>query len=586
MISYATQPMTEISTPTTKTKNLTLSVTIEGVPPNVSTAIANSLSLIKYQNYAEESVANLQLLFGKSKSEIENALIPFGYYHPAISATIQRDLDNWIINYHISLGPPMIIKSTNIEVLGSAEKDPAFLKLLKTFPIKTGDRLTQTDYEKAKSNLTDLAFSRGYFNTELTTHQIKVDKNTNQATVDLTLESKERYRISRIRITQKEFEFNDDFIRRFLKFDTGQYFNTQKITDSQNALQSSSYFNAVTITPQIKSKDNKNHTVPIDISLTAKKPVTYTIGGGYGSFTKFRVLGGVILRHLTKSGHYAKFSMEASQVSTTFLGKYIIPGSDPTTDFWSINAQQSLIKTTDYDAQQTIFGFNNTIKYKDITSILGLHQFFIHYTTQGNSATQSAHYLVPSWQVQYVHTKQDGFWKRGFVINNALQVSLKNLLSTSSFIRNITSFQYSLPLMKQWNRFVTNATFGALSVDNINDLAAPFRFYAGGVGNLLGYQYLSQGPIDANGNLTGGKYLMTAAAGLEQRVYGDFSVLGYFNMGNAANKLDMSDVEVKKAAGLGLAYQSPLGPIQLFFTRALNPNDQYWRIDFSIGVNL
>ena len=586
MMSYAAQPMAKISTPTNKTKKLTLSVTIEGVPQNVSTTLINNLSLIKYQNYAEESVANLQLLFGKSKNEIESALIPFGYYHPAISATIQRDLDNWAINYYISLGPPMIIKSTNIEILGNAKQDPAFLKLLKTFPIKTGDHLTQTDYEKSKSSLIDLAFNRGYFNTELTKHQIEVNKNTNQATVDLTLESKERYRVSRVSITQKEFEFNDDFIRRFLKFDTGQYFNTQKITESQNALQSSNYFNVVTITPQIKSKNNKDHTVPIDISLTAKKPVTYTLGAGYGSFTGPRILGGVILRRLTKSGHYAKFSMEASRVSTTFLGEYIIPGSDPTTDFWSINAQQSLIKTTPYDAQQTIFGFNNTIKYKDITSTLGLHQFFIRYTTQGNSTTQSAHYLVPSWQVQYVHTKQDGFWKRGFVINNALQVSLKTLLSTSSFIRNITSFQYSLPLMKQWNRFVANANFGALSVDNINDLAAPFRFYAGGVGNLLGYQYLSQGPIDASGNLTGGKYLMTAAAGLEQRVYGDFSVLGYFNMGNAANKLDMSDVEIKRAAGFGLAYQSPLGPIQLFFTRSLNPGDEHWRFDFSIGINL
>jgi translocation and assembly module TamA len=586
MINYATPSTTEINNAIATTKKLTLSVSTDGVPPSIATAIVNSLSLIKYQNYAEESIANLQLLFGKSKSEIENTLIPFGYYHPDISVTIQRDLDNWVINYHISLGPPMIIKNSDIEILGSAHKDPVFLKLLKTFPIRTGEPLTQTDYEKAKSNLIDLAFNRGYFNTELTTHQIQVNKENNQATVDLTLDSKARYKISGILITQEEFQFNDDFIKRFLKFDTGQYFDTQKITESQNALQSSNYFNSVTVTPQIKSKNNTAHTVPVDITLTAKKPVTYTLGGGYGSFTGPRILGGVILRHLTKSGHYAKFSMEASPVSTTFLGEYIIPGSDPTTDFWSINAQQSLIKMTPYDAQQTIIGFNNTIKYKDITSTLGLHQFFIRYTTQGNSTTQYAHYFVPSWQVQYVHTKQDGFWKRGFVINNALQVSFGKLLSNDSFIRNITSFQYSFPLMKQWNRFIANANFGVLSVDHINSLAAPFRFYAGGVGNLLGYQYLSQGPVDANGNLTGGKYLMTAAAGLEQRIYGNFSVLGYFNMGNAANEINMSDVEIKKAAGAGLAYKSPLGPIQLFFTRTLNANDQHWRFDFSIGINL
>ena len=143
----------------------------------------------------------------------------------------------------------------------------------------------------------------------------------------------------------------------------------------------------------------------------------------------------------------------------------------------------------------------------------------------------------------------------------------------------------SLPLNKYWNRIILEGHFGAISVSNIQKIAPNFRFYAGGIGNLLGYPYLSQGPT-INNNVTGGKFLATGMAGIEQRIYGNFSTMLYYNLGNASNKLDFSDVTILQAGGIGLSYQSPLGLLMVLISRTLTPGYKTWQIDLNIGVNV
>ncbi len=152
---------------------------------------------------------------------------------------------------------------------------------------------------------------------------------------------------------------------------------------------------------------------------------------------------------------------------------------------------------------------------------------------------------LPSAMIQ---PKKMGSGKMDFIWNNVFQVSVNSPFSDQSFIRNAATLTYTFPLDKNWNRVVLNGNFGAIDVDNIQDIAPNFRFYSGGIGNLLGYPYLSQGP-KVNGNVTGGKYLATGLVGIEQRIVGNFSTLLYYNLGNATNDLDFHDVEILKASG-------------------------------------
>ncbi|MDC0534780.1 BamA/TamA family outer membrane protein [Francisellaceae bacterium] len=578
--------LAEIKTDADKKNNLSIMVNVTGLPDKIKEGVMPLLSIIKYQNYATESASRLYLMYGESKNEILDLVEPYGYFNASVTSEIKLDGQDWEITYHVTLGEPVKIDLVDIAILGEGQLNTKFLEIIHSSPLKEGEVLTQENYNDAKNSLLSTASVYGFFDAKLVKNEIQINKAKNIAKIYLTLDSGAQYRINKINLTQKQYTFYKNFVGKFIDFDQKQPFSANKIQKTISNLQSSSYFTDIRVVPQITDRNKKDKTVDVDVDLTASKPVTYAVGGGWGTFTGFRALGETVFHHLTPSGDYATITVEISQINLSYIGQYIIPGDDPLNNFWSINGQQNLINLIPYNSLQTNAGLNNIYKNRWLVSNLGIQQYYITYNTPAQSDTQSSYYLVPSWFLTLDLTTDGGFWKKGFTINNNLQGTIENPLSSSSFLRNLTRIEFAWPIMPEWNRIILSTNIGFLGFTPAADIAPQFRFYAGGVGSLLGYGYLSQGPTNSQGQLVGGRYLGTVAAGLQQRVYGNFSVIGYYNAGNATDEIDFSDVEILRAAGLGVGYETPLGSIQCYLTRTLNPNDQHWRFDFSLGVLL
>lgn len=571
---------------TEQKQKLNIKVSLSGLKNNkIRKAVKNNLSLIQYKQYASQSKSIMKLMFGKSKKEIKKTLIPYGYFNPNIKTHIKHNQNTWRINFNVSPGKPMIIKKIDIDITGQAQNNADFDSLKNKLPIKTGERLVQKDYMDAKNQLSEMAFKHGYFNADFIKSQIKVNRQQNVCSIHIKFNSQNQYQFGRIKITQNGYQFDIDFIKRFLTFKQGQAYSQQKINETLSRLQSSIYFNAVEIQPDLKNKKQSTNQMPINIELTAEKSTTYTIGGGFGTFTGIRASASAIRRHITDYGHYAKFKTEISQVTSTFKAEYIIPGDKPSKEHWALTAQQNLLSLIPYQARQTSYGLSNRNKTGVFESTIKLQQHYISYQLDNSSSTRKAKYLLPSWQLKFKYMWENGFWDSGVMIHNKLQLSIKSILSTNTFYRNLTNLRISIPLMPDHNRLFLSTNTGFMAVDDFSNLAPSFRFYAGGMTNLLGYASLSRGPKNANGDLRGGQYLLTALARIEQRVYGNFSVMVYGNAGNAANSLNFADVPLLRAVGIGASYKSPLGPIQFFLTKDITPGvNESFRFDLSIGV--
>ena len=570
----------------TKKDAISIQVDVQGLPKEILEGVMPLLSIIKYQNYAKESPSRLYLMYGESKKEILELVEPYGYFNATVQSEIQPDGKNWNISYQVTLGKPVIINLVQIAIQGQGQYDAKFSEIIQNSSLREDDILTQKNYNDAKNTLLNTASVYGYFDAHLIKNEIQINRYNNTAKIYLTLNSGDQYHISNIHLQQKQYDFYPNFIRKFIDIDEKQAFNANKVQSTISNLQTSSYFTDIRVIPQINNRDKKNKTVDVDVDLTASKPVTYAVGGGYGTFTGFRALAETVFHHLTPSGDYASITVEVSQINLSYMGQYIIPGSNPLNNYWSINGQQSLLNLIPYNSLQTNAGINNIYTNKWLSSNIGIQQYYITYNTPAEPDTQSSYYLVPSWYINMDLTTEGGFWHKGFNISNFLQGTLENPLSSSTFLRNLTQIQFSWPLMPEWNRFIFSANIGFLEFAEAQNVAPQFRFYAGGVGNLLGYGYLSQGPTNSQGQLVGGNYLGTVSAGLQQRVYGNFSVLGYYNMGNATDSITFDDVPILRAVGGGVGYETPLGSIQAYLTRTLNKNDRHWRFDFSLGVML
>jgi outer membrane protein insertion porin family len=127
--------------------------------------------------------------------------------------------------------------------------------------------------------------------------------------------------------------------------------------------------------------------------------------------------------------------------------------------------------------------------------------------------------------------------------------------------------------------------------DGYNDKPLPFfrAFYAGGVGSVRGFEANSLGPRDAFGNVLGGKRKIVGNAELFYPIFrGDKSVRGSVFVDAGEIYADGSQPvfeSFRYSAGVGLAWNSPVGPLKFSYGLPLNEKDgdRIQKFQFQIG---
>src|SRR5688572_56306 len=108
---------------------------------------------------------------------------------------------------------------------------------------------------------------------------------------------------------------------------------------------------------------------------------------------------------------------------------------------------------------------------------------------------------------------------------------------------------------------------GTPIVDIVQDLPASERFFAGGDTTVRGFSLDRLGTdatISPTGFPTGGNGLVVLNAELRTALVGSLGMVGFLDAGNVFPRIgDVKVQEIRAAAGVGLRYQSPVGPIRL-----------------------
>ena len=108
---------------------------------------------------------------------------------------------------------------------------------------------------------------------------------------------------------------------------------------------------------------------------------------------------------------------------------------------------------------------------------------------------------------------------------------------------------------------------GGDQVAVLQDLPASERFFAGGDSTVRGFALdrLGDGPtIDGNGFPTGGNAMIVLNSELRVPVAGPLQVVGFLDAGNVFDRVSSVSLgRVRGAAGFGVRYRSPVGPVRV-----------------------
>lgn len=130
---------------------------------------------------------------------------------------------------------------------------------------------------------------------------------------------------------------------------------------------------------------------------------------------------------------------------------------------------------------------------------------------------------------------------------------------------------------------------GPRVVTQIEDVPASERFFAGGDTTVRGFtldRLGTAGTLDPNGFPKGGNGLLVLNAELRVHAWRSLGVVTFLDAGNVyARARDLSFAELRPSAGVGLRYQSPIGPLRvdLGFKLDRRAGERVTALHFSFG---
>lgn len=127
--------------------------------------------------------------------------------------------------------------------------------------------------------------------------------------------------------------------------------------------------------------------------------------------------------------------------------------------------------------------------------------------------------------------------------------------------------------------------FGATLSESARDLPADKRFFSGGGGSVRGFEFQTLGPTNSEGDPRGGSSVLEAGLEWRQRMGENWGGVVFLDGGSAFTTVLPSNFrDLRYAAGFGVRYFTPIGPIRADIGFPLDREDGEDSFQFYIGL--
>ena len=432
--------------------------------------------------------------------------------------------------------------------------------------------------------------------------------------VDLTffVDPASRVYVRRIRISGNETT-RDDVIRGELRQFEGTWLSTPDLQESENRLGRTGFFGDVRIsTPRVPGTSDQ---VDIEVETTERLSGSLRAGVGFGSDQGLILNLGIQQDNVFGTGDRAEFVANSDDSDTLYRLSYLernhtMSGIDRryAVEFRDRDAEE--LDLTDYGLQSATatYGYRIPVSVNDRVGI-DLEFDEVDIDLPGD-ATEYLRSEIERDGTGNQAVRTSLFWVRD-TRNRAIFPSRGARQETrlEATIPGVSDLDYYRLSYEQARYFALSERF-TLVLDGTVSYGAgygdtevlPFyeNFYAGGIRTVRGYDRNSLGPRDEDNDPVGGNVRLLGRAELRfplslENDSGNFRLSTFIDGGQVwdteRDTVDgFTDVEagdLRYAAGLGLIYYSPIGPLTSSVARPLNDEagDDTQFFQFTIGAS-
>jgi translocation and assembly module TamA len=269
------------------------------------------------------------------------------------------------------------------------------------------------------------------------------------------------------------------------------------------------------------------------------------------------------------NGQHFTTQIKFSSVLSGLAAKYFIPGKNPLTDQYAISADAQKFSPKNGQSFSEKFSGSYLKTIHEWQHAMSLNYLIERFQVESNPSEVSR-ILYPSYSLSRIKVDNLINPKNGTLFNFTLQGSNEHIVSSTSFVQSEIKGKYIFS-PTDLSRVIIRGDLGYTVVKHLSRLPLTLNFFAGGFGSVRGYEYSSIGP---------GRYLETASAEFQHRIYGDFSGAVFYDAGTATNHFNDP---LFRGEGVGVVYNSVIGPIQVYVGRAMSKPGKPLSVQLSIG---
>ena len=533
-----------------------IEVRIAGVDGRVRDNVAAFLSLQRYAQSPDLDQDRVDRLALRARQEAADALKPFGYYEPEVVVTVTPRETGWKAVVAIVPGDPVLLTAAEVSIVGPG-RDEAFLtEVLDASKLPVGKPLSHADYDRVKGELQRVAASRGYLDSRWQRAELLIDVANHSAAAHLILDTGERYRFGATTIEQ---EFLDpEFVRRYLRYREGDWYDANLLLRTQFALDDSDYFSVVEVLPD--ERDRESRTVPVRISSQKNDRHRYKIGAGYATDTEFRLLLGWTNRQVNRRGHRLAAEGTLSKIEQTIDLSYTIPWKDPALEKLSFRVLAGEVENGDITTQGSSFRPNLTQVRGRWQRVLFVNADYTRDTLPGEGTDpdepindERTFLVVPGISYALLPPGFVNLDAAGRGLYAELLGSASSLGSDSNFARLLVRDERRFDLGGPWH-MILRGEVGTSAVGDFEELPANYRFFAGGDRSVRGYGYEELSPTDEEGNRIGGRHKLVGSVEFEYDLPKNLVAAAFVDAGNA---FDRFGDPLEYSVGVGIRYRLP-----------------------------
>ncbi len=539
---------------------------------------------------------------------LDRGYLEFSMEPPQV--TISPDRRDIFITLTLHEGEPYRIRSVNLagDLLGLDDKIEALIT------VKEGKLFSAADTNDTVKAITDYLGDLGYAFANVNPNP-RMDKETHETDLTFYVDPGRRVYVRRIQIGGNT-RTRDVVIRRELQQQEAAWYEAASVKESRNRIDRLGYFNDVNIsTAAVPGSADQ-----IDVNVDVKEKPTgmINLGIGYGSTDKIIMSAGISQENIFGSGNALSLQVNTSKTNRAVVVAHTNP-------YWT---RDGISKTTSlYYRRTTPYEHGSSEGDYEVTAMgAGLNfgipisahdRIFMGVSVEQNRLTKLG-YDTPQAYSDFIG--EYGRNSSAAILNLGWSKDTRDSTTAptkGSYTRLSGDFstmdlryymlsaqqQYYLPLGKNYTLALNAMVDWGKSYDKNKSFPIIKNIYAGGIGTVRGYEGASLGPRDPRTDtyLGGSRrivgnvqlYLPFPGASRDRTlrwfVFGDVGQVTTTGLGKCWQGRNNSVADPcgwKYSAGIGLSWESPMGPLELSWGRALRskPGDDKQAFQFQIGT--